>query len=379
MVKPETRVFNIHKDYGLDEAKKLGLFEWRKPFVKRYVEEGFPRWKRLKLSQISLNDLKKYTGKYLDGNAKIVESFSEAIQKGHVEKFPKMGYNGAHKKFTLMSYAFFNAGFFIESSGESKIYAHYMLDSNPVIIENSLVIVKSGSELTIVREIDGTGKLRVSTTNFVVEEGSKLNFFNVLIAPKTPISVDSNVYVVGNNAQVETYDVILGGDKSAVNHEIRLEGANAKASLFSFYFITGQERADLECKLIHKAPKTTGYLEGNGVIKENSYVVFRGNIWIPSDAYGVESREKSHSVNLSPTARVDAIPSLSVRNNMVTAEHGASMGSLDEKKLYYMMSRGMDKRTAVRLILEGVFEPLMNAIPMKSVKRSVKNGLFSRI
>ncbi len=379
MVKPEVKTFRPLYDYDEKEAKRLGLFKWRKPFIKKYARIGFPTWKRLKLSQVPLGKLKTYKGNFLEGNASILETFTNAVRKNIVKEFQEMPHYGAHPKFTLMSQAFFTTGFFIKSLDRSKVYAHYDLELNPNTIENSFVVVKSGSELTLVREITGKGNMRVSSTKFLVEDGAKLNFFNIFISPDTSFSIDSNIYNIGKDANVKVYDVLLGGKKVASNHEFNLVGMNAAANLSSFYFETGQERADLEYKLIHDAPETTGYLEGNGVVNEESYVVFRGNIWIPAKSYGVKSREKSHAINLSPKARVDAIPSLSVRNNAVNAEHAASIGNLDDKKLYYMMSRGLSREEALKTIIEGMFEPLMRMIPIKSVKKDVKNGIISRI
>jgi len=63
----------------------------------------------------------------------------------------------------------------------------------------------------------------------------------------------------------------------------------------------------------------------------------------------------------------------------VNAQHAASVGKIDEDKLYYMMSRGLDEKTALKLVVEGMFKPVVDAIPSESVKRDVENGLLSRI
>ena len=379
MVKHVTPEFYTPSDYKVDDAKKLGNFKWRKPFAQEYIETGFPKWKRLKLSQISLEKLKPYEGTFLSGDTKILKTFDEAVEKNLIGEFSSVEFRGAHPKFTLMSQAFFNAGFFSEIKGHGNVFAHYDLDSNPTVIDNSIVVVRSGSEATITREVSGKGNLRVSTTKFIVEEGAKLKFFNVLIAPDTSLSVDSNSYIVKRGAKVEVYDIILGAERIASNHEFKLIEPEAKVKLTSAYFEIAQERADLEYKLIHNAPKTIGQLKGNGVVDDSAYVVFRGNIDIPHESYDVRSEEEGYTLNLSSKARVDAIPSLDVKNNMVNARHAASIGKLDEEKLYYMMSRGLDKRMAVRLIIEGMFRPIVDAIPVKSVKRDVEYGLSSRI
>ncbi len=378
MIKQVVPTFHVPMDYEINDAKRLGNFRWREPFVKEYMELGFPKWKRLGLLKVSLEKLNPYVGNFLSGNSQILKTTDEAVKEGLLKKINE-NFSGAHLKFTLMAQAFFNAGFFSVTNGHGEMFIRYDLDKNPTTIDNSMVVVKAGSETTIVRETTGNGNLRVAMTNFSIEKGAKLKFFNVLIAPHTSLSVDSNLYTVKEGGEVEVYDVILGGEKVVSHHEFRLVESSATAKLASAYFEKDSERADLEYKLVHDAPRTNGWLNGKGVIDGESYVVFRGNICIPRGAYSVNSEEVGYTLNLSSRAQVDAIPALSVRNNAVNARHAISIGRLDENKLYYMMSRGMDKQTAIKLVTRGMFEPIVDEIPVESVKRDVENGLLSRV
>jgi Fe-S cluster assembly protein SufD len=62
---------------------------------------------------------------------------------------------------------------------------------------------------------------------------------------------------------------------------------------------------------------------------------------------------------LSPRARLDAIPSVLVSADDVSASHGGTVGELDESAIFYMQSRGLDRPAAVRLLVEGFFEPVL--------------------
>ncbi len=378
MVKHVIPTFYTPFDYTVEEAKALGNFEWRKFFAKEYMKIGFPKWKRLGLSKIPFGELKPYEKKFLSGNAGTIKKMSDAI-KDVSGILASAEFEGAHRKFTLMSRAFFNTGFFCEVEKHGDVYANYEIDENSALIDESMVIVKSKSEATVIRKVAGNGNLRVSTTKFLVEKGAKLRFFNILIAPDISLSVDSNLYVVREGAEVEVHDILLGGEKVVSNHEFQLVEPGAKAKLTSSYFESVRERADLEYKLVHAAPETVGQLKGNGVVSDESYVIFRGNIDIPQESHGVTSEEFSYTLNLSPNARVDAIPTLNVRNKNVNASHAVTIGNLDENKTYYLMSRGLDEQTVKRIVTEGMFKPIIKEIPIKSVERDVKNGLFSRL
>jgi Fe-S cluster assembly scaffold protein SufB len=76
---------------------------------------------------------------------------------------------------------------------------------------------------------------------------------------------------------------------------------------------------------------------------------------------------------LSPKARIDAIPSVLVSADDVSASHGGSVGELDEAAIFYMQSRGLDRPTAVRVIVGGFFEPLLGELqdqPLESLIRA---------
>ena len=373
-----TPTFYTPFDYTMKDTMRLGNGEWRRPFVEEYMDTGFPKWKRLGLSEFSPKPLVPYKGKAFFSNTAYKKS-EKSLNDGIFNSMMKRNFDGAHLKFTLMSRAFFNTGFFVEVNGREEFFARYDLNENPTIMENSVVVVNKGAKATFVREVKGTGNFKIGTTLFLIEEGAKLEFFNVLITPNTSLVVDSNLYVVKEGANVKVYDVVLGGEKVASDHKFELIEKGARSELTSVYFESGKERADLQYELIHKAPETFGRITGNGVVSDESYVVFRGLTDIRHEAFNANAEESSYTLSLSPKARADAIPSLWVRNNSINAKHSASTGSLNDDKLYYMMSRGLSRKLAMQLVVKGMFSPVIDNIPFSNVKRDVEDGLSSKI
>ncbi len=73
---------------------------------------------------------------------------------------------------------------------------------------------------------------------------------------------------------------------------------------------------------------------------------------------------------LSPKGRGDANPILLIDEDDVTAGHAASVGRVDPTQLYYLMSRGIPKTEAERLIIHGFLAPVVNEIPIERVKNN---------
>ena len=67
-------------------------------------------------------------------------------------------------------------------------------------------------------------------------------------------------------------------------------------------------------------------------------------------------------------ARSDANPILLIDENDVTAGHAASIGQVDPEDMYYLMSRGLDKATAERLVVRGFLGSVIVEIPVKEVR-----------
>ena len=82
---------------------------------------------------------------------------------------------------------------------------------------------------------------------------------------------------------------------------------------------------------------------------------------------------------LSPKARIDAIPSVLVSADDVSASHGGTVGELDETAIFYMQSRGLDRPTAVRVIVEGFFEPLIAEIADEPLEELIRGKLAEKL
>ncbi len=375
-VEPPRQEFKTPNDYNLediienDESLRELFFE--------YSQYNFPKWKRLEFSNFEKIPVKEYVGDFIKTGS--VSLSKDALKIKESREFLLKKFNGADPKFTLMALIFFNSGIFGNIDKDSKITLKYDMNENQSVIENSALTMHENVSVTLVREYGSGGKFLNSASKFSLHQGSKLKVFNVFFNSNRDLVISSNLYNLEENAEIEVYDVIFGGQKAAIDHDAYLIGKNSKATFKSVYFEVGKERLDLRCAINHFGQKTYGRIDANGVLDDESYSVVRGNIDIKSTAYNADSEEKSRVINLSSKARADSIPSLFVDNSNVIAKHSAAVGNIDENKLYYLMSRGLDEKSAIKLIISGVFEPFIDEIPQDNVelKGEIENAISIR-
>ncbi len=123
------------------------------------------------------------------------------------------------------------------------------------------------------------------------------------------------------------------------------------------FFTEADEHLDVFAVDLHETGPSGGDVHWRGAATGESRASFEGLIQIDPGAQQTHTYLQIHSMMLSPKARLDAIPSVLVVADDVSASHGGTVGELDEAAIFYMQSRGLDRPAAVRVIVEGFFEP----------------------
>ena len=90
-------------------------------------------------------------------------------------------------------------------------------------------------------------------------------------------------------------------------------------------------------------------------------------------------REQSLIYLVSPEARADSIPGLEILANDVRCTHGATLGHIEDEHLFYLMARGLPKNVAQRLVVEAFFEPVLDRIPLESVRERLRAEIANKI
>jgi len=82
---------------------------------------------------------------------------------------------------------------------------------------------------------------------------------------------------------------------------------------------------------------------------------------------------------LSRGARADSIPGLEILADDVRCTHGATVGQLDEDQIFYLMSRGMPRSEAEKVVVDGFFDPVLQRIPFEGVRERLKHAIEAKM
>lgn len=133
----------------------------------------------------------------------------------------------------------------------------------------------------------------------------------------------------------------------------------------------GEQTQNFTTTIDHFGKNTEGHILKHGVMKDSASSIFNGIGKIEHGASKSNAVQESRVLMLSEKARGDANPILLIDEDDVTAGHAASVGKVDPLQLYYLMSRGIPKSEAERLIIRGFLAPVVNELPIEGVKKQL--------
>ena len=118
---------------------------------------------------------------------------------------------------------------------------------------------------------------------------------------------------------------------------------------------------------------TKSYQLIKSVIDDSSKSVYQGKIYVDSKAQKTDGYQLSKAVLLNEQAEFNAKPELEIYADDVKCSHGSASGSLNEESIFYLMSRGLDNKTAKELLITGFFLDVVEKITDEEIKKLIKN------
>ncbi|OCT11642.1 Fe-S cluster assembly protein SufD [Paenibacillus pectinilyticus] len=136
---------------------------------------------------------------------------------------------------------------------------------------------------------------------------------------------------------------------------------------------THEQKLNLTTRAVHWGKASTSDMITRAVMRDSSTAIINGITKIEKGATGCNGQQTEKVLMLSPKARGDANPILLIDEDDVKAGHAASVGQVNAEQVHYLMSRGITKEEAQRLIIYGFLAPVVSEIPVKSVEEQLQS------
>ena len=238
------------------------------------------------------------------------------------------------------------------------------------------LVVPAGEsrQLTVVYRQAGEGQVQVK-----VEKGGFLKLTTVQLMPVDAQGASSVQVELADTAELEAVAVEAGSAKSLAKMEVNLSGNESKANVYVQYFGHGASQLDMNYVLVQQGKNTEANLHVYGALLGEANKIFRGTLDFRHGSKGSKGYEKEEVVVLSSKVRNRSVPLMLSAEDAVEGHHAVSIGKIDENKLFYLMSRGLDMQEARRLVVEAAFNPVLDRIEDKDLYQEldeyIKEGL----
>lgn len=271
----------------------------------------------------------------------------------------------------------------INKGKREDVFIEFNLDSNnSTLVDVFNIHMNKGSDARIFIKYNGIDEEYTYHNGYIkiiAEEESKLDIFvmqNLNLNSENFLSMDIDVK---RDADVKYYGIELGGEVNVTSVSSNLLEDDSKSLLMPIYLSDKERKTDYEYTLNFFGKRSIADIDSRGVTKDKAVKVFRGNLVFERFSTKSEGSESEFSILLDKTVNAHSIPTLFCDEDDVIGAHSASIGKIDQDKLFYLMSRGFSEKAAKRLVVESSFGPVFDAIEDEKIVEEIKEIIGRRI
>ena len=256
--------------------------------------------------------------------------------------------------------------------------------SGPAHFSRVVVVVDDGASATVVHETASPENserqtLHAATVEVLVGKNAHLTFVELQSLSANVWNFTHERVRVGQASKVDWIFSAVGSHVTKNFSTIDLDGEGAVGKMSGFYFTDGDQHLDHDTQQNHNAPHTTSDLLFKGALRDHSRSVWQGMIYVAPGAQKTDGYQANRNLVLSKNARADSIPGLEILADDVRCTHGATVGQMDEEHIFYLMSRGLPRREAEKLVVDGFFDPILQRIPFEGVRQRLKKAIEAKM
>ncbi|SMO70230.1 Fe-S cluster assembly protein SufD [Melghirimyces algeriensis] len=245
-----------------------------------------------------------------------------------------------------------------------------------------LVVGESGSHFNVVANFvsdpDSDAVINGAVEVFA-GDNAKVRIASLHTEEKETTEVVYRRAVVGRDADLEWIVGDLNSGRTISDNTTHMKGNGGNARIKSITVGAGNERSNLTSTVRHWGSHTESDITARGVMKDQAQSILNGITKIEKGAVRANGVQAEKVLMLSREARGDANPILLIDENDVQAGHAASVGRIDPIQMFYLMSRGLSRREAERLIIFGFVGPVLDTIPFESLKKRMTDVIERKL
>jgi Fe-S cluster assembly protein SufD len=287
-------------------------------------------------------------------------------------------------KFTALHGAFRTGGTFLYVPKDVQVglpiqSLTYLDADGAAVFPHTVLVAEEGSEVTFIDRYASPALGRAlsdAVVEIYAEAGSHVRYVAIQEYGEGVTHLAVQRARVGRDAEVRTLGVALGATLSRAEVETILAEDGGTSEMLGVYFGDGDQHIDHRSIQDHVGSRTSSDLLYKGAMRDASNAIYTGTVIIEQGAHRCDAYQTNRNILLSETSRAHSVPNLEILTNDPTrCGHAASVGPVGEDELFYLMSRGIPRREAERLVVFGFFQEVLDRVDIPEIR----DGLVAAI
>ena len=246
----------------------------------------------------------------------------------------------------------------------------------------NLIIAAANTECTVIERhigIDGSVYLNNSVTEIIADDNSHIDHYKLQLESNNAFHMGGVFIRQAANAQIKNHSIALSGLVIRNDIVADLTAPGGHIEMNGLVMGNGRQHFDNFTQVNHLVPNCSSDEYYKTILDDKSRSVFRGRIIVAEDAQLTNADQQNNNLLLSSDAEADTLPQLEIYADDVKCSHGATVGQLDEKSLFYLRSRGIKLESAIALLTVGFANEVIERVQVDSLREEITSLISDQL
>jgi len=290
---------------------------------------------------------------------------------------------------TSLNHALVHDGIFLEIEDNYSfnkplvIYNFFNKSSENKIINNKYFIsLGKNSKLDVLecyKAEDSIKYFNNTIHHYLIQENAILKKFS--INKNLDNSYNYHLTNVKSYSNSIFENFLLSSGSSFLKNEIHCNLLGSYASCFvnGLILLSNEEHHELKTNVNHRYEHCKSSQLVKSVLLDKSSGTYQGKIYVEKDAQKTDGYQLSKALVLSKNSTFNSKPELEIYADEVKCSHGSTTANIDQNSIFYLMSRGLSKKQANKMLIEGFLSEAVETITDLNIKSIISKLLIKKI
>jgi len=283
--------------------------------------------------------------------------------------------------FLALNNAFHTDGIYLEVAKNKIIekplhIINITTGNNTISLSRNLFVANVGSQVKIIESfinVNGEKNFNNHVSELVIAENAFMEYNKIQDKKETNFSVATEQVYQEANSNFTINTATFNGALVRNNLNIEVDASNCETNLNGLYLGKNKDHIDNHTVVDHKKPHCNSNEVYKGILDDESTGVFNGKVFVRQDAQITNAFQQNNNILLTDNATVNSKPELEIYADDVKCSHGSTTGQIDEEAIFYLQSRGISKKGALKLMINAFAKDALERISIEALQAYIDN------